>query len=171
MRRLVSILLLSVGVANLVWLNRTLYPRYQASQAPALAAAGFWTDPSPTAKQDRIKWLHTELNAQPPFLDLTFETRSPNTWTLTRYSVAQLQHFAVQLAGRGNDYWVQLRGLCDGSEKERELTEQRAQRVRALLVESGLQAKRILVAESASEAIGPKAAKRVQLRVLEVQTQ
>lgn len=190
MRRLISIALLCGGAANLVWLNNSVYPRYQEWKALEDNAALGGVLAKPAVGKVEPSWINGQLDRQPAFLVLPFDAHKDPQFAvagagLSKLSVAQVQNFAVQLAKRGDNYWVQVRGFGDAQLDAGALNERRhlrAQKTRELLLQSGLAASRVLLAreggeppqvvagqDPASPALGK--ARRVEIRVLEVQTQ
>lgn len=160
MRRFCSVALLCMGVVNLIWLNRVLYPRYQASQlAHVTNAAEAEFDPT---------WMTQQLQDLAPVLTLAFEEAG----YLPKTSLAQVRHLALELARASDNYWVQIRMYAEP--KAPGLTDQAKQRcgfIRDLLVQSGLRQERVLIDVAPAASLTPSVQRRVEIRVLEVQSQ
>lgn len=190
MRRLISITLLCLGAANLVWLNNSVYPRYQEWRASAQGAGEGGVLSQHAVGRVEPSWINGQLDRQPAFLVLPFDVqRKPEVKVagggLSKLSVAQIQNLAVQLAKRGDNYWVQVRGFGDAELDAGAMSERRrlrAQKTRDLLVQSGLVASRVLVVSETRQSppsgsdhdpTNPASSptRRVEIRVLEVQTQ
>lgn len=171
-RRLLSVLLLSLGVANLVWLNGQIYPKYRgAASRPDPASVV----PDAAITQDgeiRSDWMKSHLARQAALVGLPFEPAG----YLPKVYLAQIRNFALELAKRKGNYWVLVSGSTDPSlQADRGLAQskQRVSFVRDLLVQSGLKDTRVLMdAQRLTAVQGPfKAHLLLEIRVLEVQTQ
>lgn len=173
-RRLLSVFLLSLGVANLVWLNGRIYPRYRG---PASRPDPASVVPDTAITKDgeiRSDWMKSQLARQAALVVLPFEPAG----YLPKVYLAQIRNFALELAKRQGNYWVLVSGSTDPSLKaDRGIAQskQRVSFVRDLLVQSGLKGSRVLMdAQRMTTVQGEPLAKAhllLEIRVLEVQTQ
>lgn len=168
-----ALLLLCLGLADLAWLNYSLYPTYRAQQRgqpqnPVVLAAGVAPPRAPQA---------VELSALEPALILPFEGGG----YMSRQSHQDLRLLALRLAQRGN-YRVELRGHAEpGLPAKRALAQskKRAHFVQDLLLQVGLDSSRIEVRAVGSRepragqnAKGaPLPQRRVEIRVMELVSQ
>lgn len=180
-RRLLSVLLLCLGVANLVWLNGQIYPHYRGP-SPRSKSASLVPESalSETGEIDQ-GWMKTQLSRQPAFVVLPFEKAG----YLPKLHLAQIRNFALELAKRQGNYWVLVSGAPDPEIESKRADAQSQQRVafvRDLLVQSGLKRERVLldpqrkrvpsrVGQAGQETRAEHAHLLLDIRVLEVQSQ
>lgn len=170
-----ALLLLALGLADVAWLNFSLYPSYQAQQRlqAKRPSSGVLQAGVVTPLGDRA----SEFEALPPALVLPFE----GVGYMSRQSHQDLRLMALRLAQRGN-YWIELRGHAEpGAPAKRALAQskKRAHFVRDLLLQVGLDPARIAVRAVGSrepragqDAKGaPLTQRRVEIRVLELVSQ
>lgn len=183
-RRLLSVTLLCLGVANLVWLNGQIYPSYRGLPSRSSTAAMVPEGVISESGEIDQAWMKAQLERQTAFVALPFEPAG----YLPKLYLAQIRNFALELVKRGGNYWVLVSGSPDpSSEPERGMrqSQQRVSFVRDLLVQSGLRSSRVLTdgqrarrAGSAPVQAGVGASDRpgrghllLEIRVLEVQSQ
>lgn len=183
-RRLLSVALLCLGVANLVWLNGLIYPRYRGQ--PSRSGAGAVVPERVIAEDGEIDqaWMKSQLELQTAFVVLPFEAAG----YLPKLYLAQIRNFAIELVKRKSNYWVLVSGSPEASSDPKRALRQSQQRVsfvRDLLVQSGLHASRVLMegnrGKLASRPLvqagvaSPDSRKQqhllLEIRVLEVQSQ
>lgn len=129
-------------------------------------------------------WMKSQLELQTAFVRLPFDPAG----YLPKVYLAQIRNFAIELVKRESNYWVLVSGSPESSSDPKRALRQSQQRVsfvRDLLVQSGLNASRVLIDGNRGE-LAPRAFVRagvaspdskkqqhlvLEIRVLEVQSQ